>query len=47
MSFAYWEAAANELTGDALDPVAKIPGVKVTAAKARPIADRGCKGRMS
>jgi formate dehydrogenase major subunit len=37
MSFAYWEAAANKLTGDALDPVAKIPGVKVTAAKLRPL----------
>jgi formate dehydrogenase major subunit len=28
--FAYWEAAANRLTGDAVDPVAKIPGFKVT-----------------
>jgi formate dehydrogenase major subunit len=33
MAFAYWEAAANRLTGDALDPVAKIPGFKVTAVK--------------
>jgi formate dehydrogenase major subunit len=32
MPFAFWEAAANKLTGDALDPVAKIPGFKVTAA---------------
>ena len=35
MSFAYWEAAANVLTGSALDPVAKIPGFKVTAAELR------------
>jgi formate dehydrogenase major subunit len=33
MPFAFWEAAANQLTGDALDPVAKIPGFKVTAAR--------------
>ncbi len=33
MSFAYWEAAANKLTGDALDPFGKIPGFKVTAVK--------------
>jgi formate dehydrogenase major subunit len=33
MAFAYWEAAANRLTGDALDPVAKIPGFKVTAVR--------------
>jgi formate dehydrogenase major subunit len=33
LPFAYWEAAANKLTGDALDPVAKIPGFKVTAVK--------------
>ncbi len=31
--FAYWEAAANKLTGDALDPYGKIPGFKVTAAR--------------
>jgi formate dehydrogenase major subunit len=36
MAFAYWEAAANRLTGDALDPVGKIPGFKVTAAAVRP-----------
>jgi formate dehydrogenase major subunit len=36
MAFAYWEAAANRLTGDALDPVAKIPGFKVTAVRVRP-----------
>ncbi len=33
MPFAYWEAAANKLTGDALDPVGKIPGFKVTAVR--------------
>jgi formate dehydrogenase major subunit len=31
--FAYWEAAANKLTGDALDPFGKIPGFKVTAVR--------------
>ncbi|TAG49258.1 MAG: formate dehydrogenase subunit alpha [Betaproteobacteria bacterium] len=31
LPFAYWEAAANKLTGDALDPFGKIPGFKVTA----------------
>jgi formate dehydrogenase major subunit len=34
--FAFWEAAANTLTGDALDAVAKIPGFKVTAARLLP-----------
>jgi formate dehydrogenase major subunit len=33
LPFAYWEAAANKLTGDALDKVAKIPGFKVTAVR--------------
>jgi formate dehydrogenase major subunit len=33
LPFAFWEAAANKLTGDALDPVAKIPGFKVTAVR--------------
>ena len=33
LPFAFWEAAANKLTGDALDAVAKIPGFKVTAVK--------------
>ena len=37
LPFAFWEAAANKLTGDALDAVAKIPGFKVTAAKLRPV----------
>jgi len=32
--FAYWEAAANKLTGAALDAFGKIPGFKVTAARA-------------
>ncbi len=35
MPFAYWEAAANKLTGDALDPYGKIPGFKVTAVQIR------------
>ncbi len=38
MPFAYWEAAANKLTGDALDPFGKIPGFKVTAVSVQ--ADR-------
>jgi formate dehydrogenase major subunit len=33
MPFAFWEAAANKLTGDALDPFGKIPGFKVTAVR--------------
>ncbi|MFN3630010.1 MAG: molybdopterin oxidoreductase family protein, partial [Casimicrobiaceae bacterium] len=33
LPFAYWEAAANQLTGSALDPAGKIPGFKVTAAR--------------
>lgn len=33
LPFAFWEAAANKLTGDALDTAAKIPGFKVTAAQ--------------
>ncbi|TAG83982.1 MAG: formate dehydrogenase subunit alpha, partial [Burkholderiales bacterium] len=36
MPFAYWEAAANKLTGDALDPYGKIPGFKVTAVQICP-----------
>jgi formate dehydrogenase major subunit len=38
MPFAYWEAAANKLTGDALDPFGKIPGFKVTAVALRAVA---------
>jgi formate dehydrogenase major subunit len=33
LPFAYWESAANVLTGDAIDPVGKIPGFKVTAVE--------------
>ena len=33
MTFHYAEAAANILTNDALDPVAKIPELKVCAVK--------------
>ncbi len=35
MPFAYWESAANKLTGDAIDPVGKIPGFKVTAVEVK------------
>ena len=38
LPFAFWEAAANKLTGDALDAVAKIPGFKVTAVKVMAVA---------
>jgi formate dehydrogenase major subunit len=38
MPFAYWEAAANKLTGDALDPFGKIPGFKVTAVSIKSTA---------
>jgi predicted molibdopterin-dependent oxidoreductase YjgC len=34
MSFHWREAAANVLTNDALDPLAKIPEYKVSAVKA-------------
>ncbi len=37
LPFAFWEAAANKLTGDALDPVGKIPGFKVTAVRLAPV----------
>jgi len=33
LPFCYWEAAANVLTGSALDPAGKIPGFKVTAVQ--------------
>ncbi|MCV2351165.1 formate dehydrogenase subunit alpha [Paucibacter sp. Y2R2-4] len=33
LPFCYWEAAANVLTGSALDPWGKIPGFKVTAVQ--------------
>ncbi|HQI05266.1 MAG TPA: molybdopterin dinucleotide binding domain-containing protein, partial [bacterium] len=31
--FHFWEAPANKLTNNALDPVAKIPEYKVCACK--------------
>jgi formate dehydrogenase major subunit len=34
--FAFWEADANTLTGNALDAVAKILGFKVTVARLLP-----------
>ena len=36
MSFHFAEAAANRLTNDALDPVAKIPEFKACAARIGP-----------
>jgi formate dehydrogenase major subunit len=36
LPFCYWEAAANTLTGSALDPSGKIPGFKVTAVRLTP-----------
>jgi len=38
LPFAYWEAAANKLTGSALDPFGKIPGFKVTAVRVTAVA---------
>jgi len=38
LPFAFWEAAANKLTGDALDPFGKIPGFKVTAVRVSAVA---------
>jgi len=38
LAFAYWEAAANHLTGDAIDPFGKIPGFKVTAVRVSAVA---------
>jgi len=40
MSFHFREAAANVLTNDALDPVAKIPEFKVCAVKIEPVTKR-------
>jgi len=40
MSFHYREAAANLLTNDALDPVAKIPEYKVCAVRVEPVTRR-------
>jgi formate dehydrogenase major subunit len=39
LPFAYWESAANKLTGDALDPVGKIPGFKVTAVRIEKVGE--------
>jgi formate dehydrogenase alpha subunit len=48
MAFHFAEAAANILTNDALDPVAKIPEFKVCAVKLRPVKARAesKKGRV-
>ena len=40
LPFAYWEAAANKLTSDALDTAAKIPGFKVTAVRVTALESR-------
>jgi len=40
MAFHFHEAAANVLTNDALDPVAKIPEFKVCAVKVEPVRRR-------
>ncbi len=44
--FAYWEAAANRLTGAALDPFGKIPGFKVTAVRVMPLPVSPGRGRI-
>jgi anaerobic selenocysteine-containing dehydrogenase len=41
MTFHYREAAANLLTNDALDPVAKIPEFKVCAVRMKKAAQSG------
>ena len=38
LPFCYWEAAANLLTGSALDPAGKIPGFKMTAVRCSAVA---------
>jgi len=40
--FHFAEAAANQLTNDALDPVAKIPEFKVCAARIERVSTSGC-----
>jgi len=40
--FHFAEAAANALTNDALDPVAKIPEFKVCAARIEPLCGNAC-----
>ncbi len=37
MAFHFVEAAANQLTNDALDPISKIPEYKACAARVRPV----------
>jgi predicted molibdopterin-dependent oxidoreductase YjgC len=37
MTFHYAEAAANLLTANNIDPVAKIPEYKVSAVKVKPL----------
>jgi len=44
--FHFAEGAANTLTNDALDPVAKIPEYKVCAARLERIAGSGCSGEV-
>jgi predicted molibdopterin-dependent oxidoreductase YjgC len=39
MTFHYAEAAANLLTIDAVDPVAKIPSYKVAAVRIEPVME--------
>jgi predicted molibdopterin-dependent oxidoreductase YjgC len=39
MTFHYAEAAANLLTTDAVDPIAKIPEYKVAAVRIEPVGD--------
>jgi predicted molibdopterin-dependent oxidoreductase YjgC len=41
MTFHFREAAVNLLTNGALDPIAKIPGYKVTAVKVRKVETSG------
>ncbi len=40
MAFHFHEGAANTLTNDAIDPIAKIPEYKVCAVKIKAAADR-------
>ena len=47
MAFHYAEAAANLLTNDALDPVAKIPEFKVCAVRLRPASARRAGARAA
>ena len=47
MTFHYREAAANILTNDALDPVAKIPEFKVCAVKVEKAASGKTGGKKT